>query len=60
MARDEEEEEQLIGENLERARRGIPAVVIDGEVPPMKFMADIFSGHGGFGQAIREELQCQT
>ncbi|CAK0904139.1 unnamed protein product [Prorocentrum cordatum] len=30
------------------------------EVPPMKFMADIFSGYGGFGQAIREELQCQT
>eukprot|EP00959_Pyramimonas_sp_CCMP1952_P440061 9213182-Pyramimonas_sp.AAC.1 len=26
----------------------------------MKFMADIFSGYGGFGQAIREELQCQT
>ncbi|CAK0897173.1 unnamed protein product [Prorocentrum cordatum] len=60
MARDEEEEELLSGENLERARRGIPPVVSDGEVPPMKFMADIFSGYGGFGQAIREELQCQT
>eukprot|EP00959_Pyramimonas_sp_CCMP1952_P061765 1290881-Pyramimonas_sp.AAC.1 len=23
-------------------------------------MADIFSGRSGFGQAIREELQCQT
>ncbi|CAK0825583.1 unnamed protein product [Prorocentrum cordatum] len=35
-------------------------VVETERVPPMKFMADIFSGYGGFGQAIREELQCQT
>ena len=60
MARDEEEEELLTGDALECSKRGIPQVINESEVPPQRWMADVFSGYGGFGEEVRSECQCET
>ncbi|CAK0894126.1 unnamed protein product [Prorocentrum cordatum] len=60
MARDDEEEEMLSGDALECLKRSFPQVTGESEVPPQRWMADVFAGYGGFGGKVRSERQCET
>ncbi|CAK0878548.1 unnamed protein product [Prorocentrum cordatum] len=50
MARDEDEELLLSGDDWECSKRGIPNTSGEGDVPPQRLMADVLEGYGGFGE----------
>ncbi|CAK0844940.1 unnamed protein product, partial [Prorocentrum cordatum] len=60
IARDEEEELLLTGDDWEFSNRGIPNTSGESDAPPPRLMADVLAGYGGFGEEVRSECQCET